>query len=108
MYFNKLYPTALLYGWMLAGITWAESLTDIYHSALQNDPILAAARANFKAGLETKKISRAALLPQLAASGDYSESESTEIARTGYIGESISEGTRYGVSLNQAIFDIPS
>ena len=108
MYFNKLYPAALFYGLMLTGVTWAESLTDIYQSALQNDPMLAAARANFKAGLETKKISRAALLPQLAASGDYSESESTEIARAGYMGESISEGTRYGVSLSQAIFDIPS
>ena len=108
MYFNKIYFTALIYGLMLTSASLAESLTDIYQTALQNDPVLGAARANFKAGLETKKITRAALLPQLAASGEYSESESTELERIGYLGDSTSEGTRYGVSLSQAIFDMPS
>jgi outer membrane protein len=108
MYLNKTYRTALLYGLILSNSAWAESLTDIYQSALQNDPVLATARANFKAGLETKKIARAALLPQLAVSGEYSESESEESERTGYVGESLSEGTRYGVSLSQAIFDMPA
>ena len=108
MHLNKTYLAGLLYGLALSSLTWADSLTDIYQSALQNDPVLGAARANFKANSETKKIARAALLPQLAASGEYSESENNEIERTGYIGESISEGVRYGVSLSQAIFDMPS
>lgn len=108
MYLSKKYFTALIYGLMLTSASWGESLTDIYQSALQNDPVLSAARANFKAGLETKKIARAALLPQIAASGEYTESESTEIERTGYIGDATSEGTRYGVSLSQAIFDMSS
>ena len=108
MYFNKVNFTVLIYGLILTSASLAESLTDIYQTALQNDPVLGAARANFKAGLETKKITRAALLPQIAASGEYSESESTELERIGYLGDSTSEGTRYGVSLSQAIFDMPS
>ena len=55
MYFNKKYFTVLIYGLMLTSASLAESLTDIYQSALQNDPVLRRARANFKAGLETKK-----------------------------------------------------
>ena len=55
MYLSKKYFTVLIYGLMLTSASWAESLTDIYQSALQNDPVLSAARANFKAGLETKK-----------------------------------------------------
>ena len=43
--------------------TWADSLNDIYQSALQNDPVLRAARASFNAERENKNISRAALLP---------------------------------------------
>ena len=53
----------------------ADSLQEIYESALQNDPVLRAARATFNADQETKNIARGALLPQLAVSGDYKRSE---------------------------------
>ena len=53
----------------------ADSLQDIYESALQNDPVLRAARATFNADRETKNIARGALLPQLAVSVDYTRSE---------------------------------
>ena len=39
---------------MSAQLSWAETLTDIYENALQNDPVLRAARANFQVGKETK------------------------------------------------------
>ncbi|MGB1808133.1 MAG: TolC family protein, partial [Porticoccaceae bacterium] len=63
---------------LLAQISWADSLKDIYESALQNDPVLSAARASFNADREVKNISRAALLPQLSIAGEYTESENNE------------------------------
>lgn len=97
----------------------SESLVDIYESALTNDPVLKAARASFNADREIKNIARAALLPQISASGDYSETETTDDSRTtfnieGQILSSVSkgdvesEGTSYSISLRQAIFDMPS
>ena len=97
----------------------SDSLVDIYESALENDPVLRAARASFNADREIKNIRRAALLPQLSASGEYRESETNENSRTtfnieGQVLSSISEGTidnngtSYNVSLSQAIFDMPS
>ena len=56
----------------------SDSLVDIYESALKNDPVLRAARASFNADREIKNISRAALLPQLAISGEYKESETND------------------------------
>lgn len=53
----------------------ADSLTDIYELALQSDPTLRAARANFQVGRETKNISRAYLLPVISASADFTRTE---------------------------------
>lgn len=100
--------SALLCTLLMSSVGWTDSLTDIYQSALQNDPVSRAARAAFKANQETQNITRAALLPQLVASASYSESENNEKERLGYIGEAKSEEIRYGVSLSQAIFDMPS
>ena len=41
----------------LSPLTLAETLSDIYKNALQNDPVLRAARANFNAGKENGAIS---------------------------------------------------
>jgi len=82
----------------------AETLVDIYESALTNDPVLKAARANFNADREIKNIARAALLPQISASGDYIETETTSNLE----GDVESDDTSYNISLRQAIFDMPS
>ena len=108
MQLNKKKFSPLLCTLVLSSAGWADSLTDIYQSALQNDPVSRAARAAFKANQETQNITRAALLPQLMASASYSESESYEQERLGNVGDANSEEIRYGVSLNQAIFDMPS
>ena len=55
----------------------ADSLKDIYELALQSDPTLRAARANFQVGRETENISRAYLLPVISASADFSQAERT-------------------------------
>ena len=89
--------------------TWADSLNDIYQSALQNDPVLRAARASFNAERENKNISRAALLPRISISGDYTEQENTEDSllaiRPGFTDTTT---TAYSATLSQAIFDMPS
>ena len=94
----------------------ADSLKDIYELALQSDPTLRAARANFQVGQETKNISRAYLLPVITATGGYQETEGdSQSARIYFGGEpalsnqfSDSKETAYGVSLRQPLFDMPA
>ena len=96
----------------------ADSLTDIYELALQSDPTLRAARANFQVGKETKNISRAYLLPVISASADFTQSERNSessqvysfIQEDPFLSKSLSDTdtTSYGVSLTQAIFDMPA
>ncbi len=89
----------------------SDSLVDIYESALENDPVLRAARATFNADREGKNISRAALLPQLSITGEYTESETNDSSPLLGIGGTIeieSDSTSSGASLSQAIFDMPS
>lgn len=94
---------------LAAQTAWADSLNDIYQAALQNDPVLRAARASFNAEREAKNISRAALLPRLTISGDYTEAEQNENALTSpNLGLIDSETTAYNATLSQAIFDMPS
>ena len=91
-----------------AQISTADTLNDIYESALLNDPVLRAARASFNAERETKNIARGALLPQLAISGDYTESEINDNPPSVSTGLIDTNTTTYGVSLSQAFFDMPS
>lgn len=87
----------------------ADSLQDIYESALQNDPVLRAARATFNADRETKNIARGALLPQLSASGTYTEQKVDAAGMSNNLGRiADSRDIRYNLSLSQAIFDMPS
>lgn len=90
-------------------ISLADTLTDIYESALQNDPVLRAARASFSADQENRNIARGALLPQLSVSGDFTQTEindeTLDLISSGQID---TDETSYGVSLNQAIFDMPA
>ena len=101
--------TASITLFLAAQTAWADSLNDIYQAALQNDPVLRAARANFNAERETKNISRAALLPRLAISGDYTEAEKNEYwTDSPQRGLLDSETTAYNATLSQAIFDMPA
>ena len=104
---------------MVPQISLADTLIDIYESAVQNDPVLRAARANFNADRENKNIARGVLLPQLSVSGEYTQTEINDDSRSVFIIDgstldSVTAGlidtqeTSYGVSLSQAIFDMPS
>jgi outer membrane protein len=92
----------------VAQISTADTLNDIYESALLNDPVLRAARASFNAERETKNIARGALLPQLAISGDYTESEINDNPPSVITGLIDTNTPTYGVSLSHAFFDMPS
>ncbi|MBU2887658.1 TolC family outer membrane protein [Gilvimarinus agarilyticus] len=95
------------------GSAQANSILDIYNLALENDPLLKADQAAYRAGLENKTIGRAGLLPQINASASYTISESTS-------GATVSEGVivddgsttsdtdvvSWSVSLDQALIDL--
>lgn len=78
----------------------AETLADIYQSAVENDPIAGAARATYQANKETLKQGRAVLLPQLTASSRKVEPSSDDNI------EPIK--TTYAASLSQSLFNVPA
>jgi outer membrane protein len=101
--------TASVTLFLAAQTAWADSLNDIYQAALQNDPVLRAARADFNAERESKNIRRAALLPQLTISGEYTEAEQNEYSLSSQqYGLIDTETTAYNATLSQAIFDMPA
>ena len=96
----------------------AASLRDIYELALTNDAQLKAEQAQYKANLETEKLSRAALLPQVNATWDYTDTDQDVTGESFAVEEDITaiqtrtntDTTRdgYQVSLTQALFDLPA
>ena len=96
----------------------AESLRDIYELALANDAQLKAEQAQYLANMESEKLGLSALLPQINANYDYTDTDQDTDAKTvdfdGGIGtvdtftnvDVDREG--YQVSLNQALFDLPA
>lgn len=99
-------------------LSWGATLSDVYESAVKNDPVMRAARANFNAGKENEYIRRASLLPVLSATASFTKSENNSessqvysfIQDDPFLSKSFSDTdtTSYGVSLNQALFDMPA
>ena len=70
--------TSLLIGMSMAASSasaFADDLLQVYQQALTNDPVLLKAAAQYKASKEGITQARAALLPQISATGNYSLSE---------------------------------
>ncbi len=91
----------------------AETLSEIYEQALQNDPQLRADRAAFMAGQESKNIGRAALLPNISAVGEFTDSEYDDSSSRVFgpqtfrqQGDVDSETENYSLSLQQPLFDL--
>lgn len=82
----------------------ADNLLEVYQKALENDPTLRAAQANYRANVEQENIAFSVLLPQVNASANYTTSESD--ADNGTTVRS-SESDSYGwkVSASQTIFN---
>ncbi len=98
----------------------AESLRDIYELALENDAQLKAEQATYKANLEIENLGRAALLPQINGSYDYTDTDQdthsqslTVLPNDGFGNIRTSSNTDtntdgYQITLQQAIFDLPA
>ncbi len=101
----------------LASAAGADTLRDVYLLALKNDAKLQAAEATFRADREIENIARAALMPQLNASGQYQEQDakntSTRIDLASIPPSIASTTTKtetqietYTLQLDQTIFDL--
>ena len=73
--FNALAMAAALGLGAIAGLAKGEDLLQIYREAQQNDPTIAAAKANWQASQEAVPQARAGLLPNAQASGAASENQ---------------------------------
>ena len=65
-----------------ATVGHAQSLQDIYELALENDAQLKAYAAQFRADREQETLAKSALLPQVGASYDYNETETSTVANS--------------------------
>lgn len=92
--------------------TQADTLHETYLLALENDHQLKADEARYRAGLEAKVIGRSALLPQVNATAQYSETEydSTGFSTTPTPGNRTSnidnDTESYSVTLTQPLFNM--
>jgi outer membrane protein len=97
----------------------AESLRDIYELALENDAQLKTEEAQYLANLETETLGLSALLPQVNANYDYTDTDQdTDAENVAFENGQISpidtstnidtDREGWAVSLNQAIFDLPA
>ena len=96
----------------------AESLRDIYELALTNDAQLKVEEAQYLGSMESEKLGLSALLPQINASYDYTDTDQDTEAKSVDFDDGIGtvdtftnvdvDREGYQVSLNQALFDLPA
>lgn len=107
---NKINILLLVLGtFLVSGPAYAASLLEIYQRALQGDPRIHEAEARRLAALEAKPLARGVLLPQITATGDWSETDVTGTSFSIINNLSLpftqdSTTTNWGVSLRQTLF----
>jgi len=91
------------------------TLAGIYELALENDLTLERARAELRAGQESRKLALAGLLPQVQAGAGYAdastETKTTFVAGTiaqPYEADTDTDTQTWDVSLRQPVFDLPA
>jgi outer membrane protein len=104
--------------WLGTGAAQADTLLDIYDMALNNDPVLKAAEATFRAGQEYEIQGRAGLLPQVGARAAYGEQRYEQVSPgTNFLGTPTGSDNKvdlqeddedYSLNLSQALFDVPA
>ena len=105
----------------LGTISHADTLQEIYEQALENDAQLRSQQAIYLANKESANLGRAALLPQINASYDFTNTDRDEESDSIDFNEDTGEfepietasnldidREGYEISLNQAIFDLPA
>ena len=84
---------------------FAEDLLTVYQQALENDPVVLKAAAQFNIAKEDIEQARATLLPQLSASASFTDSKNDrEDEDTGRIFDVDSENTSYSAKLSMEIY----
>lgn len=87
----------------------ANSLLDVYELALQNDAQLKADKAKYEAGIESKTLGRAGLLPQINANAQISQVDTeTTNNRTNATTKDDYDSTGWELSLSQPLFNMAS
>jgi len=82
----------------------ADTLQDIFDLALKNDPVIRAAEASLRDGLEDKNLGRSGLLPQVSLRGSYSENT----RETNGGADEEAQSTTLSASIDQTLFDLPA
>jgi len=107
---NKINVLLLALGALtFSGPTYSASLLEIYQQALQGDPQIHEAEARRLAALEAKPQARSAYLPQINASGDWSEADASG-SNFSFLNDGTttfdrsSTDANWNVSLRQSIF----
>ena len=102
LWFRQAVPSILLFVSMNGQ---AEDLLEIYQEALQADPALAAAKADYEANLQAKPQARSAFLPQLNASAGYEYTDQSYQDAAAFFSDDDFSTKTYGIQLNQALFN---
>jgi outer membrane protein len=118
----KPYAFAVAFAVSIAGSAGADTLRDIYDTALKSDAKLRIAAATFRANREIGTQARSRLLPQVGADASYGyvhrEQDSQGVIADGTPPFGFGSGNQHldartrdrvwGVSLNQPLFDLPA
>ena len=96
---------AILLVVLVAGVSpvYAENLISIYQQALQEDPQLKSAELKVEVGGSQKGQALGQLLPQVSATGNWSENR--QVGNVQHGSNVNYPGTRYYVSLSQSVLD---
>jgi len=108
---SPFWASAALITAVIAAPCGAESLQDIYEIAVIQDPVIAAARATYRADSEARNQGRAGLLPQISASASYSDSTNEVSDLSSFFvqdNETKTDSKSYAINLSQALFDLPA
>ena len=105
----RLLPAALSLSISMAIVpqAGAENILEIYQDAVNNDFVMRAAKAEFRAGQEESNIELGQLLPQVGLTGAYTDSDNTNSATTASFPlDSSSRSTSWSIGLQQTVFDM--
>lgn len=94
----------------------ADNLADVYQAAVENDPAMRAAEAEYRSQYENKNIARGALLPQLSLDASYGYADQETKVKKGandvaiQLGTKNTYGTQWtaGLTLTQQLININS
>ncbi|WDE13015.1 outer membrane channel protein TolC [Thalassomonas haliotis] len=96
--------TSLLIGLACAASStnvFADDLLTVYQQALENDPVVLKAAAQYNIAKEDIELARATLLPQLSASGSFSDGQTETADETSH---NQNETTSYSATLSMELY----